>query len=290
MSLCAANIGVGQLQDVLTVCVFLILVSHYTVLYQGKGGALGQFLDGSIRRMSHPTVNIFILCFNESILLPHTVNHYRKILPDCKITIYDNESTDDSVKIAKDLGCKVISWSSNGINNVILKKKISNNCWKSVKNGWVIMIDMDEWLCITEADLNREKASGTTILNVVGYDMVGKSKEANLSDINLERISKGLPNKWESKHLCFLRPDIKEMNYNPGAHKSDPKGNVKYSNKSYINKHMSSLGLPFLVNKMKQRFKRSHKMQTMGMSGHYTNNTRKIRAKYKNQTKKARKI
>ena len=53
---------------------------------------------------------------------------------------------------------------------------------------------------------------------------------------------------------------------------------------------MSSLGLPFLVNKMKQRFKRSHKMQTMGMSGHYTNNTRKIRAKYKNQTKKARKI
>lgn len=240
--------------------------------------------------MPDSTVNIFILCFNESILLPHTVNHYRTLIPHCKITIYDNKSTDDSVKIAKSLGCKVVSWSSNGINNVLLKRNISNNCWKTVKHGWVIMIDMDEWLSITESDLNDEMASGTTILNISGYDMVGKSKETDLSDIDLESISKGLPNKMEGKHLCFLRPDIKEINYTVGAHASKPEGNVKYSKTTYINKHMSSLGLPFLINKMKQRFKRSHKMQKMGMSTHYTNNTRKIKDKYKNQIKNSRKI
>ena len=228
-------------------------------------------------------INIFLLCYNENILLPHTIAHYKKYLPSCKITIYDNESEDNSVELAKSLGCEVISWSSGNIIDDFKYKEIKNNCWKEIKDGWIIMADMDEWLCVTEDELRDEMNKGTSLLNIQGLDMIGESNTEDLSDIDLHTINKYNNSRLESKRLCFLRNKITEMNYGLGAHGCSPRGNVKSSKNSYKNKHMSYLGLPFLINKMIKRHERSALMRSKGLGSHYTKDIIKIRRNYNSQ-------
>ncbi|NBP65533.1 MAG: hypothetical protein EBU66_12845, partial [Bacteroidetes bacterium] len=164
-------------------------------------------------------------------------------------------------------------------------RDLKNNCWKDVKDGWIIMADMDEWLCVTEADLRRELELGTTILNVRGVNVIGESKRADLSDIDLHSLErvKDFPN--ESKKLCFLRESINEMDYTYGAHWCFPKGNIQYSLKTYINKHMHYLGLEFLKNKYTLLYSRAADMRKQGMNIHYTNDIDTITQKYNDENK-----
>jgi glycosyltransferase involved in cell wall biosynthesis len=222
-------------------------------------------------------VSIFILCYNEEILLPHTIAHYRKNLPTCDITIYDNESTDNSVAIATRLGCKIISFKSGNRIDDFIYVKIKDNCWKGAE-GWVLVIDMDEWLCVTEEDLYNEES---TILRVKGLQMIGESTSEDLSDIDLHSINKYVEYKMENKSLCFLSNSIDEINYSVGAHKANPIGRVIYSQRVYINKHMSMLGLPFLIQKMKKRYERSEIIRSIGLATHYTDNASKVEEEYK---------
>ena len=231
-------------------------------------------------------INVFILCHNEIVLLPHTVAHYKKYMPSCMITICDNESTDGSVELAKSLGCNVITFSTNNIFDEVRGVYQKNNCWKYLTSGWVLTPDMDEWLCVTEAELNSEFLKGTTILNVHGYDMVGNSETADLSDVDLHGITNKIYNDFESKRLCFLRDEISEMNHGVGCHRSSPIGNIKYSSDVYINKHMRYPGLQFLINKLKVRYERTEDMRKKGWGHHYTNDISRIETEYKEAVRK----
>ena len=144
------------------------------------------------------------------------------------------------------------------------------------------MADMDEWLYITEEELLFEEQNETSILKIKGLDMIGESNCNLLTDIDLNLINKVVDNPWESKKICFFRNKITDMNYGAGAHNCNPKGIIKYSSNTYINKHMNYLGLPFYTDKMIKCYDRSIELRKKGMGGHYMNNIELITIKYNN--------
>lgn len=95
-------------------------------------------------------------CYNEEIILPHTINHYKKYLPSANITIFDNYSTDNSAELADSLGCRVLYFNTNDEMDEFKFVELKNNFWKHVRDGWVVVCDIDEWLCLDEKSLKDE--------------------------------------------------------------------------------------------------------------------------------------
>jgi len=228
-------------------------------------------------------IYVFLFCYNEEILLPYTIAHYKMNLPSCKIIIIDNESNDNSVEIAMRNNCDIIKWTTNNMTNEFSLRDMKNDIWKKMNEGWVIVADMDEWLDINENNLQTEYERGTSVLIIEGVDVIGESEKEDLSDINLHTINKFVRNAGESKKLCFLREKIQNMNYDIGAHAQLPgiEGHVKYSGNRYINKHMNYLGLPYIINKTINRYNRSDEMRKCNLNIHYTDNIDNITKRYK---------
>ena len=200
-------------------------------------------------------INIFLTCFNESLILPSTIKHYKSLMPSCSITIYDNESTDNSIELARELGCDIRTFSTGNNFDEQTLTSIRNMCWKNISDGWIIVADMDEWLCITEEELLQEVSNGTTIITTRGLNMIGESNMADLSDITLSEITKCKDEVHYSKRACFFRTAIVDMNYTGGSHFCFPNGQIKYSLKSYIYKHMTKSELKALIKEVVQETK-----------------------------------
>lgn len=247
-----------------------------------------------LRRSARPKrpipVAIYLLCHNERVLLPHAVEHYRSRIPQAAITILDNESTDGSVEIAQSLGCRVRSWASGDQIDDHLFVTLKNEVWKHHRDGWVIVADMDEWLCVTSIDLKQATARGITILRTSGWNIVAESTQEDLSDLDLHALNSGRHQRARDKLVAF-RPDaVTAMNYGIGAHKSAPRGRVVFSPRTYLLKHMERLGTPWLRAKFRARTARAERMHAMGIALHYTNDIEKIDQRQSSAAAKARPV
>ena len=220
-------------------------------------------------------ITIFLLCYNEELLLPLTLKHYRDRFPTANFVLVDNYSTDNSHNIAKENGMEIKQFESSNCQNEETMMYIRNNIWNDITSGWVIMCDMDEWLEITEKDLIGEEEKGTTIINTNGCNIVGNSKNIDLSDIDLFTLNEGVYSDNFSKKILFKVPDV-QINFWWGAHTCRPTGNVKYSEHVYTLKHMNYLGLDYLVEKHRKRYDRNELMRYKGMNKHYSNEKEKV--------------
>jgi hypothetical protein len=234
------------------------------------------------------SLHVYLVCHNEEVLLPHTVEHYRRRVPGVTFTILDNESDDRSVAIARELGCAVQTFSTGGTLDDAVLRDLKNTVWLERTEGWVIVVDMDEWLCVTAEDLEREEQAGTTVLRTNGWNVLGESALVTLADIDLHELKSGQPHPPESKAVCFRRPQIQAMNYSYGAHRSSPRGTVRRSRKTYRLKHMAWLGAAFIVHKYARRYERGAEQRTRGLGIHYSDNAQTVLTEFNTFRARAR--
>lgn len=218
-------------------------------------------------------ISLFLLCWNEEAYIQKTIEYYKNRFSNIKITILDNYSTDNSIKIAKQYGAEIIQWGYK--DKVILPhKKLEDNphnyAWKNeCENTWILTCDMDELLDINLKQLEKEDNLGTTIINTNGYEVIGNSQKSDLSDISFYDLDKGLyDTQYLSKRILFKKGPIKEINYGNGQHQCNPIGNIIYSKNIYMIYHVKWMGLEYYKNRFLEYRKR--------FKNHYQENDQQI--------------
>ena len=83
-------------------------------------------------------IAVLIPCYNEAASVGRVIRDFRRILPEARIYVYDNNSTDGTGEIAEDLGCVVRREYQQGKGNVIRRmfSEIDAECY--------IMVDGDD--------------------------------------------------------------------------------------------------------------------------------------------------
>lgn len=84
-----------------------------------------------------PKTAILIPCYNEQLTIANVINECKKYLPQAEIYVCDNNSTDDTAKIAKESGAVVMYETRQGKGNAVRKmfREIDADCY--------VMIDGD---------------------------------------------------------------------------------------------------------------------------------------------------
>lgn len=207
-------------------------------------------------------IELFTMVHNEAFILPRMVAFYRSRIPDIIINVYDNHSTDDTIEIARSLGCNVYDISSEGLVNDQVLIDFKNNIWNESKADWVIIVDADEWVDF------KPMRSEADWFKCEGYNMVSPDL--------------GMRYHMEDK-VCVFKPSIKHVRYNIGAHTANPDGTPgDWNPRLYHMKY--AFGPDLVIEKYRDNASRMSPVNELhGWSFHYKFPEDKIREEY-NQT------
>jgi len=105
------------------------------------------------------TIAVLIPCYNEELTIKKVVKDFKKELPEAKIYVYDNNSKDDTAKIAKKAGAIVVPEFNQGKGNVV------RSMFRDIDADIYIMVDGDDTYPADEVNKLVEEVRN-------GYDMV----------------------------------------------------------------------------------------------------------------------
>lgn len=158
------------------------------------------------------SVEVFGIFWNEQDIIQDFIDWYKLKLPNAKITIIDNESDDKTVEIAKNNGCNVIQYSTNGFMDEQTLMGLRNNIWRNSNAEWVIIADSDEFVDITHDDLD---IADWNVAKCVGFEMFGEGE-------TIENLLYGCQSEGYSKSAVFNKNEIDNMNFGAGSHTERP--------------------------------------------------------------------
>ena len=75
--------------------------------------------DLSSERTGSPDLAVLIPCFNEAVALPAVIADFREAFPDATVYVFDNNSTDGSIDVARRCGARVRKEPQQGKGNVV---------------------------------------------------------------------------------------------------------------------------------------------------------------------------
>lgn len=163
-------------------------------------------------------IDVFATCYNEEIILPYFLKHYKKFARN--ITIYDNMSTDNSVNIMNEYGVNVIPFNTNGKFEESVLMSIRNTCWKGSDADWVIVCDTDE-LIYHENIIEVLSNINANHIVTEGYEMMSEQLPTTEGQI-YEELKMGYFKPDYSKPCLFKPSEIKDINFAPGSHTATP--------------------------------------------------------------------
>lgn len=95
-------------------------------------------VDPEARRVFQATTAVIIPCYNEEITIAKVVSDFKIALPDADIYVFDNNSTDDSARLASGAGAKVIYEKRQGKGYVVA------SMLNLIAADYYIMVDGDD--------------------------------------------------------------------------------------------------------------------------------------------------
>lgn len=191
-------------------------------------------------------IEAYILTYNESDIIGLVIKHYQKFCD--KVIIMDNHSTDNTCQIAESMGCEVRKFGTQFFDDAE-NMKAKNECWKGSQADWVIVCDADEVLFSVgiiqgiflhgpQRQFNQFTDAGVTIIKTYGWQIMSD----HMPKDDLLEITNGYHFANYSKSIIFSPKHVQEINYNPGAHKCNPIGNVVWSDETLYVLHYKHIG------------------------------------------------
>ncbi len=219
-------------------------------------------------------IHAHILAWNESKILPYTLDHYSQFCE--KIYVYDNMSDDGSDEIYSKYDKVVVKkWDNNGEINEMKYLDIKNNAYKveSRDCDWVIVCDCDELLYHPHLDkvLKSYKKQGIDVPKIDGHDMYSDNFPEYDGKLLTDKVKIGSKTYDVMCKNIIFNPKI-DVAFGIGGH-SFQAHNAKFGDKDDIKLlHYKFLGKEYVISRYEMLANRlSEFNKKRGFGNHYNN-------------------